>query len=149
MSRLRTLGLTLALCSLTLGAVPPPPLGTSSGDPVAIQSVLDAMADAWNRDDLEAHAAPYAQDATYTLPDGLRHGRDGVLQSLQGFKQGDDLLGELRFEDVSIRMLGTANALVTGRFALAVPGRPDATGRFTLVFENRSGSWMILHDHSS
>ncbi len=39
--------------------------------------------------------------------------------------------------------------MMTGGFALTGGGRPDATGRFTLVWQRTAAGWRIIHDHSS
>lgn len=127
----------------------PGALGAQQKPNAEVQKVLDAMVVAWNRDDLEGHVGAYAPDATYTTSDGVLHGREGVRGALQGFVRPEGLVGELRFEDEEARMLGSDHALVTGRYVLAMPGRDESAGRFTLVFERRAGVWMVIHDHSS
>ena len=115
----------------------------------ALDAVLDAMVAAWNEDDLAGHVAPYADDATYTTASGLVQGRAAVMETLSGFQGPEGLFGTLRFEEVSTRELGDHFALVTGRFVLSAEGRPDASGRFTLVFREQNGTWQVIHDHSN
>ena len=131
--------------------VPDATAGVVSPDPVPapIRAVLDAMVRAWNDDDLEGHVSVYASDATYTLADGVRRGRAGILEALGGFVRGDDLVGELSFEDLDHRPLGPSHALVTGRFVLLLEGGGASSGRFSLVFSDPGDGWTIVHDHSS
>ena len=121
----------------------------SAPDRQAIQQVLDAMVEAWNRDDLEGHVAGYADDATYTAGNAVLRGRKAIVGTLGGFRTPDGLYGDLRFEDVAMRALGGDHALVTGRYVLTAPGQPDRSGRFTLVMARTGAGWRAVHDHSS
>lgn len=122
----------------------PPSLG-------GIDSVLEAMTVAWNRDDLAGHVAPYTDSASYTMGSGLIVGRDTIHATTNRYwGRPDGLAGTLSFSDVRVVRLGSRHALVTGAFLVAgvQPGR-DARGRFTLVMEHGPGGWRIVHDHSS
>lgn len=136
-----------AVTALLLGVSPAS--GQPTDGPVAeIQAVLDDMVEAWNADDLEGHVAAYADDATYVTPPRVLTGRAEITASLRGFEQNGELVGTLRFTEVSIRMLGASHALIVGRFTLDGSGG-GATGRFTLVARRVGDEWVMLHDHSS
>lgn len=45
-----------------------------------VEGVLGQQQGAWNRGDLMAFTAVYAEDATFVSPSGLTHGREEVLQ---------------------------------------------------------------------
>jgi len=81
---------------------------------------------------------------------GLIWGRPAIRALLErGFWREGKPLQQLRFEDVVIRLVGGNNAaIVTGKFILTGGGRPDASGRFSTIWEKKNGTWMTVHDHS-
>jgi uncharacterized protein (TIGR02246 family) len=115
-----------------------------------IRTELDAIAVAWNNNDIERHVAPYADSATMMGSRGLIRGRNAVRDVLlRGFWRDGKALQQLRFDEVEVRMLGRGDAaVVTGRFILTGGGRDEVTGRFTTVWELRDGRWLTVHDHS-
>ena len=117
----------------------------------AIDSVLNELVAAWNRDDLTGHVDAYSDSATYTTPAGLDVGHAAIEQNMQYFVMPDSgLAGTLAFDDVLVRMLGAEHALATGSFLVEdVRDTTDIRGRFTLVLERDSTGWRVLHDHSS
>ena len=119
-------------------------------DTAYIRTELTAIADAWNRADLDRHVAPYADSATMMGNNGLIWGRPAIRALLErGFWREGKPLQQLRFEDVVIRLVGGNNAaIVTGKFILTGGGRPDASGRFSTIWEKKNGKWMTVHDHS-
>ncbi len=115
-----------------------------------VEAVLDRLVDSWNTDDLTAHVAEYAEDATYTLPRGVVRGRDAIRRALSGFETPDGLRGVLAFDGVAVRFLGDGAALATGRFVLEFEeDARTSSGRFSLVLVRRGDVWVIVHDHSS
>src|SRR5687768_16501150 len=85
----------------------------------ANQHELDAMLDAWNRDDLDAHLAPYADSATWTTSTGLLHGKAAIRETLvKSFLRGSDLLGELSFGKAVFRRLGPDAMVTNGSFTV-------------------------------
>ena len=119
-------------------------------DTAYIRTELTAIAEAWNRADLDRHVAPYADSATMMGNNGLIWGRPAIRALLErGFWREGKPLQQLRFEDVVIRLVGGNNAaIVTGKFILTGGGRPDASGRFSTIWEKKNGKWMTVHDHS-
>ena len=115
-----------------------------------MRAELEAIAVAWNNNDIVRHVAPYAPSATMMGSRGLIRGRNAIRDVLaRGFWQDGKALQQLRFEEVEVRMLGRGDAaVVTGKFVLTGGGRADATGRFSTVWELRGGRWQTVHDHS-
>ncbi len=110
---------------------------------------LHATATAWNTGDLDAFVAPYAETATYMTPAGPI-GKAAMLTRYRArYFTGSRPDQQLRFEDVVVRPLGEGHALMTGRYVLTGGGKPELTGRFTLVWAKLAEGWGILHDHSS
>ncbi len=55
----------------------------------------------------------------------------------------------LRFEDLETRPLGPGLGLATARYVLFQGDSITSHGVFTLVLEETSEGWRIVHDHSS
>jgi uncharacterized protein (TIGR02246 family) len=117
----------------------------------AIQHELDAMLDAWNRDDLDAHIAPYADSATWTTSTGLLHGKAAIRETLaKSFQRGSELVGELSFGKAVFRRLGPDAMVTNGSFQVSnLPNGKSINGQSTLIWKRAGGKWQILHDHSS
>jgi uncharacterized protein (TIGR02246 family) len=115
-----------------------------------MRAELEAIAVAWNANDIERHVAPYADSATMMGSRGLIRGRNAIRDVLaRGFWRDGKPMQQLRFEEVEVRMLGRGDAaVVTGKFVLTGGGRAEASGRFSTVWELRDGRWLTVHDHS-
>ena len=118
-------------------------------DSVVLIRALNATAEMWNRGNVDGFMAPYAKLATYMTSSGLI-GVDAMrTRYLAKYFTGAKPDQQLRFDQLDVRPLGADNALMTGRFTLAGGGKPEQTGRFTLVWMRTPAGWRILHDHSS
>ena len=118
-------------------------------DAPAMMASLQATSEMWNRGDIDGFMAPYAESATYMTPAGLigvNAMRARYLAKYFTWAKPDQ---QLRFDQLEVRALGTDHALMTGRFTLAGGGKPEQTGRFSLVWLRSAQGWKILHDHSS
>jgi uncharacterized protein (TIGR02246 family) len=112
---------------------------------------LDRAAADWNRGDLDSFVSDYAPESTTTFVDGrrARHGFDFIRQNYAPRFAPGARRDSLHFEEIEIRTLAPALALVTARFVLMRDTTVTASGPFTLVMEQRPVGWRILHDHSS
>ncbi|HZM16237.1 MAG TPA: SgcJ/EcaC family oxidoreductase [Candidatus Krumholzibacteria bacterium] len=128
-----------------------------------IAQLLETSAAAWNRGDLEAFCADYAEDALFIAPSGVTRGRQAVLERYKKKYADHAAMGTLSFELVEIRLsagmeasvLGSArparvqSASVVARWSLAYPDKPTATGLTLLVLRPLGGGrWEILQDAS-
>jgi uncharacterized protein (TIGR02246 family) len=118
-----------------------------------VQAVLDASQAAWNRGDLAAFASFY-EDSPSTTFVGREVVHGGVAAILQRYQRGyptPAAMGALQFSEISVRPLGSAYALATGKYQLTrtAEGGGNASGRFTLVLRRTPKGWRIIHDHSS
>ena len=140
---------TLLLATLLTGTASST-VSAQSPDTAAIRTELHAIAEAWNRADLDRHVAPYADSATMMGGRGLIWGRPAIRALLErGFWRDGKPLQQLRFEEIVIRLVGGNNAaIVTGKFILTGGDRPEVTGRFSTVWERQNGRWVTVHDHS-
>ena len=139
----------IALALLVCAAVAPLRLEAQTPESI-MRAELEAIAVAWNNNDIERHVAPYADSATMMGSRGLIRGRNAIRDVLaRGFWQDGKALQQLRFEEVEVRMLGRGDAaVVTGKFVLTGGERAEASGRFSTVWELRGGRWLTVHDHS-
>jgi uncharacterized protein (TIGR02246 family) len=139
----------IVLALLASAAVAPLRLEAQSPESI-MRAELEAIAVAWNANDIERHVAPYADSATMMGSRGLIRGRNAIRDLLaRNFWQDGKALQQLRFEEVEVRMLGRGDAaVVTGKFILTGGGRAEASGRFSTVWELRGGRWQTVHDHS-
>ncbi len=132
-------------------AKPAKPAKPDRSDVAEIEALLRAQTDAWNRGDLHAFVAGYAESElrmTFVGSKGtVVRGRAALEERyLKSYPQGQR--GRLTFDDLDIRRVGPDAYLVLGRWALARPP-DDPHGMFTLVFERGPEGLQIVHDHSS
>jgi ketosteroid isomerase-like protein len=111
---------------------------------------LEASAAGWNRADMAAHLAIYADSATFMTATGPIVGKASTRSALErAFWRDGRPKQQLRFERVAVRPLGARHALATGRFTLSGGGEADRSGWFSLTWERTPAGWRVLHDHSS
>lgn len=119
------------------------------GAEAEIRAALDSTAAGWNRGDLALYLACYTPDAKEMGPNGPRGGVEVIENTMRnGFWKTGRPLQQLRYDHVTVRMLGKGNALVNGQFILRGGGRPDRTGWFTTVWEKTREGWRMIFDHS-
>src|SRR5215204_5117059 len=99
--------------------MPARPFLTALVAAAAIQAQLSSMLTAWNADNLDAHIAPYSDDATWTSATGLLRGKPVIRESLvKGFQRGTDLAGHLSFGPSVFTRLGPDYMMTNGSFHL-------------------------------
>ncbi len=116
----------------------------------AIRSMLSKQVAAWNRGDLDAFAAFYADDCTY-VGKQVVHGRNKVVESYRRKYADRAAMGQLTFSHLEIDKFDMHSAIVLGEFHLdrpAAAGGP-ANGVFSLVLRQRNSLWSIILDHTS
>jgi len=111
---------------------------------------LRASEDAWNRGDLKGHLAIYDDSVTAMTKSGPRPGIAPIEAAFDKtyFRDGRPKQ-QLRTEQVSVRMLSSESALMTGRFVLSGGGEPEQSGWFTLVWLRTASGWRVVQDHTS
>jgi uncharacterized protein (TIGR02246 family) len=123
-------------------------------DRAAIQAVLDAQQQAWNRGDVDAFLTGYwhSPDLTFSGSSGVSRGWDGVLARYKKTYPDRAAMGQLDFSNLEFRFLGPEAALVLGHWHLqrdAAKGGGDIGGVFSLVWQRFPEGWKIIHDHTS
>ncbi|MEK6334359.1 MAG: nuclear transport factor 2 family protein [Acidobacteriota bacterium] len=116
----------------------------------AIQAVLDAQRDAWNRGDIEAYMDGYDRSpkTEFVGGDEISRGWQTVLDRYKKKYDTREKMGTLSFSEIDIKLLGKDTALVLGRWRLK-RAKDEPHGVFTLLFRKTKAGWRIVHDHSS
>lgn len=127
---------------------------TRQGDRAAIQAVLDAQQQAWNRGDVDSFLTGYwhSPDLTFSGSTGVSRGWDGVLARYKKNYPDRAAMGHLDFSGLEFHFLGPDAALVLGHWHLQrdpVKGGGDIGGVFSLVWQRFPEGWKIIHDHTS
>ena len=144
------LGLTLFV-ACTAGTAPASqPNKHSNSAPAAIQAVLDAQRDAWNRGDIEAYMDGYDRSpkTEFVGGDDISRGWQTVLDRYKKKYDTREKMGTLTFSEIDIKLLSKDTALVLGRWRLK-RAKDEPHGVFTLLFRKTKAGWRIVHDHSS
>jgi beta-aspartyl-peptidase (threonine type) len=90
-------------------------------------------------------------DLTFSGAGGVTRGWQNVLDRYRQRYPGAAAMGQLRFSDIEVRIIGSEAALVLGQFHLTRTEKAggDASGHFSLVFRKTPSGWRIIHDHTS
>ncbi|MBX3594568.1 DUF4440 domain-containing protein [Sphingomonas sp.] len=123
-----------------------------------IEAAMAASAAGWDRGDLNAFLAVYADDpsTSFTGTKGIERGL-GPIRARYAERYREQFGPDPRpnrtrlsfsFED--FRMIGADHAHVIARWTLTpVAGGPAMTGMTSLLFHREAGGWKIVADHSS
>ncbi len=118
----------------------------------SIGRVLSDQAQAWNRGDIDGYMTGYDNSPETTfIGKTVQHGYKDVLRNYHERYPTRESMGTLTFTDLTVKLLGSDYASVTGRFHLkrtAAAGR-DASGVFSLLFQQTRMGWKIVLDHTS
>ena len=147
----RRLGaLALGLACLLPGGCASSRRAPDPDDVAQITGILTEQARAWNRGDLAAFVAGYAESERMTFIGAkgtIVRGRAALLERY-GRSYPEGQRGTLTFDQLEFRRVGPDAYLVLGRYSLARPP-DDPKGVFTLVFERGEPGFEIIHDHTT
>jgi uncharacterized protein (TIGR02246 family) len=124
------------------------PLLLAATPEAAIQAELTRQAGAWNRGDLDAFCAFYADDAVFISPSGVTKGRQAVLDRYKKRYPTPAAMGTLSLEAIDTRLFGQEGATAMARWTLTYPDKPPATGLTLVVLRRVGKDWRILQDAS-
>lgn len=130
-----------------------------------VTKLLADQAAAWNRGDLAAFAAFYAEDAAFVAADGVTRGRRELLERYRRRYPDRAAMGTLTLEVVEISPASGSEIMplggarpsrvhglsVVARWTLAHPegaGRETTSGHTLLVLRRGRESWEIVQDAS-
>ena len=136
------------LTAATTNAASPDDVSTATK---GITEILNKQAKAWNAADIPEFMKYYWKSDKLTFSSGgtTRRGWKATLESYQKRYSTPAKMGQLRFSELEIDLLGEDVALVLGKWQLKRTDDPDVGGNFSLVFRKLEGRWLIIHDHSS
>jgi len=141
---------SIAGMAILLSGCQPSSTADDQSTRTAIQSVLTAQADAWNRGDIDAFVDHYWKSDALTFSSNGETAR-GWTATLNRYRERyptPEKMGRLEFKELEITPLGDSAALVLGQWKLDRENNPVA-GNFSLVFRKLDGRWLIVHDHTS
>jgi ketosteroid isomerase-like protein len=157
-----TMGRRIVLLSIVLGAAlclvselvagQSSPIVQPSNSNAAIEQVLRAQQEAWNRHDLDAFMTGYWNSPELTFFSGGQgqHGWQATLDRYKArYQSPGHEMGKLEFSNLRIEALGADAAFVRGEWHLTMPDGKTPHGLFTLVFRKFPDGWKIVHDHTS
>ncbi len=116
----------------------------------AVEAVMTAQQEAWNRGDIPAFLEGYwrSPELTFSGSNGLTKGWESVLARYQSTYADREAMGKLQFSGLEFRPLGPDAALLLGKWQLERKGG-DIGGVFSLVWQRFPEGWRIVHDHTS
>lgn len=140
-----TVAIVAGIVMVARGAPPP-------NESTAIRVVLDGQVAAWNRGDLEGFMAGYWKDErlSFYSGDSVTKGWQATLDRYRKRYQAEGKeMGQLKFQDVHVEVLGDECALARGRWHLTMKDGKTPNGLFTLLLRKIGGQWRVVHDHTS
>ena len=117
----------------------------------AVQKLLTAQTEAWNKGDLDGFMAGYWQSddlSFFSGADKLRGWQKTLARYRKRYQSEGKTMGRLSFSDLEIEVTGPRDAWVRGRWKV-VQGKEMLGGLFTLILKKRPEGWRIVHDHTS
>jgi len=141
--RLRTI--LVAVASLTFSVH-----AQTSGTRAAIEKVLTAQVEAWNRGDIPKFVTTYAENCIFVGKQMLE-GRSKLLARYQKTYPSPESMGRLTFQNLAVRQLDEQVATAVGEWHIdrsPASGGPTG-GIFSLVLQRRNGTWQIVLDHTT
>ena len=140
-----------ALLTLLLVAITARAQGGSPADVKVIRNIEAQWESAWNRHDIAAMVRLGAPDADWVnLAGQWFHGGDAFAKSLESLHSGKVKSSTWHTEQVQVRFLTPAIAVVHVYFSASGERNPDGSlrpprrGIFTRVEEKRGGRWLII-----
>jgi ketosteroid isomerase-like protein len=144
---------TVLVCFLVaaiLGSTSLPAQSPKAAANAAIENVLGAQQEAWNRGDIDEFMNGYwrSEETVFVSGDEVTRGWQKVLDRYKKKYSDRVKMGTLAFSDLEITPLSADAAVVLGAWKLK---RASDTphGRFTLIFRHFPDGWRIVHDHTS
>ena len=140
----------LPIFAVLQGCAPSPEALERHEEP--IRSVLQTQASQWNQGNIPAFMETYVKGDALRFSSGstVQQGWEATLQRYLTRYPSKAAMGRLEFEELKIIVLSEEWAEVHGRYRLYRDGDyGNANGLFTLLMENTSDGWKILHDHTS
>ena len=116
----------------------------------AIDSIMLAQQDAWNRADIEGFMQSYwkSDSLCFVGKRGLTFGWQNTLDNYKKGYPDAAAMGRLQFTNQSLDVLSDSQAYVIGKWEL-FRSADTLSGHYSLLWKKISGKWVIVADHSS
>lgn len=125
-----------------------------------VLAVVQQQVAAWNKGDLEAFCAVYADDAVFVSPpraanadagvaasDGVTRGRSEVLARYKKRYPDGKAMGQLTIVPHDVRETKDAVS-ISAKWTLSYPDKAPLTGNTVIVLVRSKLGWKIVHDAS-
>jgi uncharacterized protein (TIGR02246 family) len=117
-----------------------------------VREVLRQVYAAWEANDADAFAAPYAETATATLPGAYLPGRQAIRDTMAALFAGELNGSRAIYEVREIRFVTGDVAIAASKGAVLLAGQaePDAASRAleTWVLSRQGGAWRVQAFHN-
>ena len=119
----------------------------------AVLAVLDRVYSAWEINDARAFVAPYASDATASVPGAFLSGREAIRTAMSAAFAGP-LKGSRAIHEIqAVRFLGEHVAIVASKGAVIMAGQaqpaPQTRALDTWVLgKTADGNWVVEAFHN-
>ena len=119
-------------------------------DAAAIQKVMAAQSEAWNRGSIDDFMKGYWQNDSLLFigQSGITYGYMNALNNYKKNYSDADKMGKLFFTLLKINKLSPDYCFVIGKWFLKRKAG-DVGGIYTLLFRKIGGRWLIVADHTS
>jgi beta-aspartyl-peptidase (threonine type) len=116
----------------------------------AVESILRAQEDAWNRGDIDTFMKHYWKDdaLTFSSEGKTTRGWTATLTRYRERYPTPEKMGRLQLSGLEITPLDDSAAMVLGQWKVEREGEP-LSGNFSLVVRKFDDRWLIIHDHTS
>ena len=125
-----------------------------------VLALVQQQVAAWNRGDLEAFCATYADDAVFVSPpraanvdagvaasDGVTRGRAEVLARYKKRYPDGKAMGQLAIDPWDVRETKDSVS-ISAKWTLRYPDKAALSGNTVIVLLRTKAGWRIVHDAS-
>jgi uncharacterized protein (TIGR02246 family) len=117
-----------------------------------VREVLKEVYAAWEANDADAFAKPYAESATAALPGAYLSGRQAIHDTMAALFAGELKGSRAIYEVREIRFVAADVAIVASKGGVLLAGQaePDAASRAleTWVLSRQDGTWRVQVFHN-
>lgn len=124
----------------------------SEYDLAIISNFMMKQEEAWNKGDLDGFMNHYwkSDSLRFIGKSGLNLGWQKTLDNYKKSYQTKQEMGTLKFTNKSLDIVGEQTIFVVGEWELSrADSLGDLGGMYSLIWEKKSGVWVITTDHSS
>lgn len=118
-------------------------------DETAVRNLLAEQTKQWNKGDIPAFMNTYWKNDSLMFmgKNGVTYGWQKTLDNYRKNYPDAAAMGKLKFELLEVKRLSGIYYFVVGKWHLT-RSIGNTGGIFTLLFQKRTGKWLIISDHS-